>query len=255
LNGNQAVSLLIRYLLEVWQQSGKLDGNQYIVKTIVTTYLIDKIAASKNVACFNVLTGFKYIGEIMTNLEKTKTFIAGGEESYGYLVGDHARDKDAVIACAMLAEMVAYYKDQGGSLYTAMLEMYKEHGFYKEKLISITKKGKTGAEDIQAMMTKYRNDTPKSLGGSKVSMLKDYKTQTSHDFATGKIDNIDLPKSDVLQFFTADGDIISARPSGTEPKIKFYCSANAPLPNIEDFDKVNEFLDNKINSILADLGV
>jgi phosphoglucomutase len=255
LNGNQALSLLVRYVLGAWEKAGKLDGNQYVVKTIVTSYLIDKMAASKGVTCYNSLTGFKFIGEIMTRLEGQKTFVVGGEESYGYLVGDHARDKDAVVACAMFAEMAAYYKDQGSSLYEVMLDMYLEYGFYKEKLISITKKGKSGAEEIQAMMEKYRNDTPTTLGGIKVVTLKDYKKSISKDMITSETEKIDLPSSNVLQFFTEDGSIISARPSGTEPKIKFYCSVNASLASKEDYVNVEEQLDAKLTEILRDLGV
>lgn len=255
LNGNQALSLLVRYVLGAWEKAGKLGGNQYVVKTIVTSYLIDKMAASKGVTCYNSLTGFKFIGEIMTRLEGQKTFVVGGEESYGYLVGDHARDKDAVVACAMFAEMAAYYKDQGSSLYEVMLDMYAEYGFYKEKLISLTKKGKSGAEEIQAMMEKYRNDTPTTLGGIKVVTLKDYKKSISKDMITGEAEKIDLPSSNVLQFFTEDGSIISARPSGTEPKIKFYCSVNASLANKSDFVMVEEQLDAKLTEILRDLGV
>jgi phosphoglucomutase len=255
LNGNQALSLLVRYVLGAWEKEGKLDGHQYVVKTIVTSYMIDKMAASKGVPCYNTLTGFKFIGEIMTRLEGQKTFVVGGEESYGYLVGDHARDKDAVVACAMFAEMAAYYKDQGISLYEVMLDMYIEYGFYKEKLISLTKKGKTGAEEIQSMMEKYRNDTPTTLGGIKVITLKDYKKSISKDMITGEIVKIDLPSSNVLQFFTEDGSIISARPSGTEPKIKFYCSVNAPLDNKGEFTMVEEQLDAKLTEILRDLGV
>jgi len=255
LNGNQALSLLVRYVLGAWEKAGRLDGNQYIVKTIVTSYLIDKMAASKGVTCYNSLTGFKYVGEIMTRLEGQKTFILGGEESYGYLVGDHARDKDAVVSCAMFAEMAAFYKDQGSSLYEVMLDMYLEYGFYKEKLISITKKGKSGAEEIQAMMEKYRHDTPVTLGGIKVVMLKDYKKSVSKDMLTGTTEKIELPSSNVLQFFTEDGSIISARPSGTEPKIKFYCSVNAPLKSIGDFEAVERQLEAKLTEILRDLGV
>jgi len=255
LNGNQALSLLVRYVLGALEKAGKLDGNQYVVKTIVTSYLIDKMAASKGVTCYNSLTGFKFIGEIMTRLEGQKTFVVGGEESYGYLVGDHARDKDAVVACAMFAEMAAYYKDQGSSLYEVMLDMYLEYGFYKEKLISITKKGKSGAEEIQAMMEKYKNDTPTTLGGIKVVTLKDYKKSISKDMITGETEKIDLPSSNVLQFFTEDGSIISARPSGTEPKIKFYCSVNASLASKEDYVNVEEQLDAKLTEILRDLGV
>lgn len=254
LNGNQAACLLIRYTLEAWEKAGKLTGKEYIVKTIVTSYLIDKIADSKNVECFNTLTGFKYIGQIMTQLEGQKTFISGGEESYGYLVGDHARDKDAVVSCAMIAEMVAYYKDQGTSLFDAMIDMYLEYGFYKEKLVALKKEGKQGAEEIQAMLEAFRNNTPTSLGGSKVVMFKDYKTSVSKNMLTGETEKIDLPSSNVLQFFTEDGSIVSARPSGTEPKVKFYCSVNEPLANKGDFKAVEDKLDAKLTTLLQDLG-
>ncbi len=254
LNGNQAACLLIRYVLTAWEKAGKLDGNQYVVKTVVTSYLIDKIAAAKKVDCYNTLTGFKYIGELMTKLEGQKTFIAGGEESYGYLVGEHARDKDAVVSCAMLAEMVAYYKDQGSSLYEALIDMYLEYGFYKEKLIAIKKAGKAGAEEIKAMMERFRNHPPAVLGSSKVTMIKDYQSSISKDMLSGESEKIDLPTSNVLQFYTADGSIISARPSGTEPKIKFYCSVNEPLADKAAFEAVQEKLDAKLAKILDDLG-
>jgi len=254
LNGNQAACLLIRYVLTAWEKAGKIDGNQYVVKTIVTSYLIDKIAADKKVDCYNTLTGFKYIGEVMTRLEGKKTFIAGGEESYGYLVGEHARDKDAVVSCAMLAEMVAYYKDQGSSLYEAMIDMYLEYGFYKEKLIAIKKEGKAGAEEIKAMMERFRNHPPAVLGGSKVTEIRDYKSSIAKDMISGENSKIDLPSSNVLQFYTADGSIISARPSGTEPKIKFYCSVNEPLGEKAAFESVQEKLDAKLAKILDDLG-
>jgi phosphoglucomutase len=255
LNGNQALCLLIDYMLTAWEKSGKLTGNEYVVKTIVTSYMIDKMAESKNIECLNVLTGFKYIGEIMTQREGKKTFIAGGEESYGYLVGEHARDKDAVVACCMFAELAAFYKDQGRSLYDVLLDLYVKYGFYKEKLISITKKGKSGADDIKAMMEKYRNQTPSILGGTKVVMLKDYKNKISKNMITGDTEPIDLPSSNVLQFFTEDGSIISARPSGTEPKIKFYCSVKSPLDNKLAFQSVEQELEEKLNNMLRDLGI
>ncbi|NNE30465.1 MAG: phospho-sugar mutase [Saprospiraceae bacterium] len=255
MNGNQAACLLIQYMLTAWEIAGKLEGKEYVVKTIVTSYLIDRIAESKNVTCYNTLTGFKWIGEIMTKLEGQQQFIAGGEESYGYLVGDHARDKDAVISCAMLAEVAAYHKDRGSSMYEALIDLYLEHGYFKEKLVALTKKGKSGAEEIQAMLAGFRNDPPKTLGGSRVVQIKDYLSGTSSDFNTGEKSSIDLPKSNVLQFFTEDGSIISARPSGTEPKVKFYCSVNAPLASREDFKKVDAELENKLGAILTDLGV
>ena len=255
LNGNQALCLLVNYMLTAWQKAGKLDGNQYVMKTIVTSYMIDKMAESKNVECYNVLTGFKYIGEIMTQLEGKKTFVVGGEESYGYLVGEHARDKDAVVACCMFAELAAYYKDKGSSLYSTLLDLYVEYGFYKEKLISITKKGKAGAEEIRDMMDNYRNQTPKALGGNTVVTLKDYKSAVSKNMLTSVSEKIDLPSSNVLQFFTEDGSIITARPSGTEPKIKFYCSVKAVLPSKDQFEEVEQALETKLTSMLKDLGI
>ena len=253
LNGNQTGSLLINYLLTAWQEAGKLDGNQFIVKTIVTSNLIEEIAKKKDVTYYNTLTGFKYIGQVMTELEGKKYFIGGGEESYGYLIGDLVRDKDAVVSAAFISEMTAYYKDKGASLYNALLDMYVEYGLYKEDLVSLTKKGKTGAEEIKAMMVKFRENPPAVLGGSKVSVLKDYELSQETDLATGKVTKLDYPTSDVLQFITEDGSIVSARPSGTEPKIKFYCSVNAPLADRADFPKVNEELGEKIKTVMADL--
>ena len=255
LNGNQTGSLLINYMLTAWEQKGKLTGNEYIVSTIVTTNLIDEIAKAKNVTCFNTLTGFKWIGAIMTELDGVKKFIAGGEESYGYLIGDLVRDKDAVVSCAFIAEMTAFYKDQGSSLYDAMLQMYQQYGFYKEKLVSITKKGKTGAEEIKAMMERFRNAPPKTLGGSTVVALKDYERGIESDPVRGNQKKLEYPKSDVLQFITEDGSIISARPSGTEPKIKFYCSVKADLKNVSEFAGVDKQLDEKVKFIIDDLGV
>ncbi|HAC15961.1 MAG TPA: phosphoglucomutase [Bacteroidetes bacterium] len=255
LNGNQTGSLLMHYVLKAWKDAGKLTGSQYVVKTIVTSQLMDRIAESMNVPCYNVLTGFKFIGALMTEKEGKETFVVGGEESYGYLVGEHARDKDAVVAAAMIAEMAAYYKDQGKSLYEALLELYVELGFYKEKLISLTRSGKAGAEEIKAMMKSYRDDTPLKLGGSDVKLLRDYAQQTEKNLKTGKVVKIDLPKSDVLQFVTEDGSVISARPSGTEPKIKFYCSVNAPLGSTAEFEKVSKVLDEQIDDIMKDLGL
>ncbi|MBB6502936.1 phospho-sugar mutase [Pedobacter cryoconitis] len=253
LNGNQTGSLLINYLLTAWQEKGKLDGNQYIVKTIVTTNLVEEIAKSKNVEFFNTLTGFKYIGHLITSLQGKKTFIGGGEESYGYLIGELVRDKDAIISCAFIAEMTAFYKDKGSSLYNAMLDMYVEYGLYKEELVSLTKKGKTGAEEIKAMMEKFRNNPPLTLGGSKVKTLKDYELGIETNLDTQEKTKLDFPKSDVLQFITEDGSIVSARPSGTEPKIKFYCSVNAPLADKAQFKTVDAKLGDKIKSLMADL--
>ena len=255
LNGNQTGSLLINYLLTVWEQKGKLTGNEYVISTVVTTKLIEDIALSKNVGFYETLTGFKWIGALITELQGKKTFIAGGEESYGYLVGELVRDKDAVISCAFIAEMTAFYKDQGSSLYQAMLDMYEHYGFYKEKLVSITKKGKTGAEEIKALMERFRTNTPSSLGGSRVVRLKDYELGMETDLLTGSEKTLNYPKSDVLQFITADACIISARPSGTEPKIKFYCSVKTDLPDKNEFSKKDKLLEEKIESIMKDLAV
>lgn len=253
LNGNQTGSLLINYLLSAWEEKGKLTGDQYIVKTIVTSNLIEEIAKKKNVTFYNTLTGFKWIGQLMTSLEGKKTFIGGGEESYGYLIGELVRDKDAIVSCAFISEMTAFYKDKGSSLYNAMLDMYVEYGLYKEELVSITKKGKTGAEEIKAMMEKFRNNPPATLGGAKVVTLKDYELGTETDLLSGEKTKLELPKSDVLQFITADGSIVSARPSGTEPKIKFYCSVNAPLKDKESFKETDAGLGDKVKAIMKDL--
>jgi len=255
LNGNQTGSLLINYLLSAWQEKGKLTGNEYIVKTIVTSNLIEEIAKAKNVKFYNTLTGFKYIGEIMTQLEGKQTFIGGGEESYGYLIGELVRDKDAVVSAAFIAEMTAFYKDKGSSLFEALIDTYLEYGFYKEKLISITKKGQSGAEEIVAMIEKFRTNPPATLGGSKVIALKDYGKRVETDLVAGTTQPIELPKSDVLQFITEDGSIVSARPSGTEPKIKFYCSVNTKLASKEEYHKVDAQLEAKIDAIIKDLGV
>lgn len=246
LNGNQTGSLIINYMLNAWDNAGKIKGNEYIVKTIVTSYIIDRIAEAKGVECFNTLTGFKYIGELMTKLEGKKQFIAGGEESYGYLIGEHVRDKDAVISCAIIAEMAAFYKDQGSSLYEALLDMYVEHGLFRENLASVYKEGKSGAEEIQKMMMNFRANPPKKLAGSQVVIVKDYQTSKEKNMATGEVMNIDLPKSNVLQFITEDGSIVSVRPSGTEPKIKFYCSVNTNLMGAEDYELASATLDKKI---------
>lgn len=253
LNGNQTGALIINYMLTAWQNAGKLTGNEYIVKTVVTTYLIDRIAAAYNVDCYNTLTGFKYIGELMTKFEGKKQFIAGGEESYGYLIGQHVRDKDAVISCAIIAEMAAFYKNRGSSLYEALIEMYLHYGLFREKLISVTKKGKSGAEEIQQMMKDFRENPPRALGGSKVVTIKDYLSSEEKHIATGDTTEMGLPKSNVLQFIMEDGSIVSARPSGTEPKIKFYCSVNSQLMDKSDYKQACHMLDRKIDAIFESL--
>lgn len=253
LNGNQTGTLLINYMLNAWKEAGKLTGKEYIVKTIVTSYLIDRIADYYGVECYNTLTGFKYIGELMTKFEGKKQFIAGGEESYGYLVGEHVRDKDAVVASAIIAEMTAYYKDQGSSLFEALLDMYVEHGYFREKLVSTYKRGKEGAEEIQKMLKNFRSNPPAELGGAKVTIIKDYKTGKEKNVETGKTSDIDLPSSNVLQFVTEDGTIVSVRPSGTEPKIKFYCSVNTDLESRDKYEQATEKLEAKMDQVIEEL--
>ncbi len=255
LNGNQAASLLIYYLLHKWHENGKLTGNEYIVKTIVTSELLFDIADKYGVAKYDVLTGFKYIAEIIRRLEGQKAFIGGGEESYGYLVGDFVRDKDAVISCVMLAETAAWAEAGGKSMFGLLKEIYKEFGFYREKLLSVTKKGMQGAAEIKALMERFRNNPPSEIGGQPLIMIKDYLNQTSRNLQTGHESAIDLPKSDVLQFFTADGSKISMRPSGTEPKIKFYFGVKGKLEHTADYKKVEAELDRQIENMLQSLGI
>ncbi|MCW9708656.1 phospho-sugar mutase [Fodinibius salsisoli] len=253
LNGNQTGTLIINYMLNAWKEAGKLTGKEYIVKTIVTTYLIDRIAEYYDVECFNTLTGFKYIGELMTELEGKKQFIAGGEESYGYLIGEHVRDKDAVVSAVIIAEMAAYYKDQGSSLYDTLLDIYQQHGYFREELVSVYKRGREGAEEIQQMLKGYRENPPEELGGSKIVKVKDYLEGQSKNLISGKKSAIDLPSSNVLQFITESGSIVSVRPSGTEPKIKFYCSVNTNLESRAEFDNKTEQLDAKMEDIIQEL--
>ena len=253
LNGNQTGTLLFHYLLDQWKQKNMLKGNEYIVKTIVTTYLIDRIAEAMGAKCYNVLTGFKFIGALITELEGKETFIAGAEESYGYLIGDHVRDKDAVVACNMIAEMTAWHLDNGKTPWQMLKEIYAEYGFFKEELISITKSGKKGAEEIREMMTGFRENPPKSLGGKKVVKTMDYQASQERDLETGKVTAIDLPKSNVLQFLTEGGNLISARPSGTEPKIKFYISVNTSLDSPENYYEKEIELKALIQAIKKDL--
>ncbi|WP_462282101.1 phospho-sugar mutase [Salinivirga cyanobacteriivorans] len=253
LNGNQAAVLLINYLLHKWKENGKIDGKQYIVKTIVTTELLPKIAAHYGVKCHNVLTGFKYIADIIGRKEGEETFIGGGEESYGYLAGEFVRDKDAVMSCALIAEAVAWANDQGKSAFEMLLDIYMEYGLYYENLISIVKKGKAGADEIQAMMDKLRNDPPKKIHRKEVTAVIDYMKDEYRDLTAGVTKNIGLPKSNVLQFFLEDGSKISARPSGTEPKIKFYFGVTGELKSHREYDEAIEELKEKIEKIKADI--
>jgi phosphoglucomutase len=253
LNGNQTGALLINYMLNAWKENGKITGKEFIVKTIVTSDVIEKIATSYGVKYYNTLTGFKYIAALIKELEGKEKFIVGGEESYGYLVGDDVRDKDAIASCAFIAEMVAYYKDKGISPFDTMLDIYVKNGFYKEKLISVTKKGKSGAEEIQQMMKQLRENPPKSLAGSKLITIKDYDRSVALDTTTGQEHPIALPRENALQLLTEDGTLISARPSGTEPKIKFYFSVNSKLASRDEYEKVSAELDEKIKTIIHEL--
>ncbi|QHL86704.1 phospho-sugar mutase [Nibribacter ruber] len=253
INGNQTAALLTYYVLSAWKKAGKLTGNEYIVSTIVTTDLINRIAEGFGVECYETLTGFKYIATIMREKEGKAQYICGGEESYGFLVGDFVRDKDAVSSCAMIAEMAASAKDQGKTLYELMIQMYEEFGFYKEDLISITKKGHRGAQEIQEMMQELRENPPTSIAGSKVIEISDYKTGFRKNFQTREESATGLESSNVLQFLTEDGTKVSARPSGTEPKIKFYFSVKEPLASAADYDAVSQKLDEKIEAVIKNL--
>lgn len=253
LNGNQIGSLLIYYVLSAKSDLKQLGSNPYIVKTIVTTNLEADIADHFGVPCYETLTGFKYIGELMTKFGDSANYLAGGEESYGYLVGDLVRDKDAPNACAFSAEMTAYFKSKGKTVYEVLMDIYKEFGCYQEKLISLTKKGKAGAEEIQAMMSGLRANLPTSLGGVQVKEIRDYQLSQTTDMRTSEKTAISLPKSDVLQFITVDGDVISARPSGTEPKIKFYCSVKEDLKDTADYADIQKALEEKVDRMMKDI--
>jgi len=255
LNGNQAASVLIYYLLRKWKENGKLKGKEYIVKTIVTTDLLADIAKKFNVESFEVLTGFKYIAEKIRELEGVKTFIGGGEESYGYLCGDFVRDKDAVISCAMFAEITAWAKENGKTVYQILMEIYQEFGLYKEHLVSLTLKGKDGVEQIALMMKQYRANPPKTIDGSTISIIHDYQKQETIHTSTGKISTISQPKSDVLQFIAEDGTKVSIRPSGTEPKIKFYFGVKGELKSASELENQLKELDAKIARIVEELGI
>ena len=247
--------MLVYYMLKMWAEKGKIDGNQFVVKTIVTTDLILDIAKNFGVESFETLTGFKYIAAVIKSLEGQKKFIVGGEESYGYLIGDFVRDKDAIASCAMLAEMAAWAKDNGMGVFDLLTQVYQEFGFYLESLISITRKGKSGAEEIEAMMKNMRANPPKTIHGSPVIKVYDYQSSEVTDLVSGATAKLDFPKSNVLQYRTEDGTKISARPSGTEPKIKFYFSVKEQLEKAEDYDKVRESLTRKIDSIIDELSL
>ncbi len=255
LNGNQTASILFYYILNRWKEMNRITGKEFIVKTIVTSELLRDIARSFSVESFDVLTGFKFIADIIRRNEGQKKFIVGGEESYGYLTGDFVRDKDAVSSCAMIAEAAAWTAGRGKSLFDLLLDIYRQYAFYKETLISITKKGMSGAEEIRQLMAGYRTAPPPEIHDRRVVTVIDYLAQTSTDLVNGISSPVGLPKSDVLQFILEDGSKISVRPSGTEPKIKFYFGVKEHLDSREDFDKVNALLDEKIDGIIRSMNL
>ena len=226
-----------------------------VIKTIVTTDMIDTIAAKNGIKCYNVLTGFKWIAELIKEKEQEENYVIGGEESYGLMIGSEIRDKDAISAVALLCEMAAYEKEKGRSLYQKLLDLYVEYGCYQESLISITKKGMDGSKQIAEMMENYRNNPPKKLAGLDVVQLLDYNTQQSRNLQSGESVAILLPRSNVLQFILEDGSKISARPSGTEPKIKFYFSVNEPLADVSAYEQVKSSLSRKIEQITKELNL
>ena len=254
LNGNQTLALILSYQLTRWAELGKLDGKQFVVKTIVTSQMANAVAAHFGVKCYDCLTGFKYIARIIRNNEGVATYIGGGEESFGYLAGDFVRDKDAVSACSLAAEAAAWaLETKGQTLFEWLQELYVQYGFYREGLVSVVRKGKEGAELIQKMMVDFRENPPKTIVGSPVVKINDYQKSETLDVATGTVTPIEEDKSNVLQWFTEDGTIVSVRPSGTEPKIKFYFGVKAPLASVEQYDEVLAALDGKIEAIKEDL--
>ena len=255
LNGNQTCSLLVYYIVKRWSELGRLRGKEYIVKTIVTTELVARIAESFGVRHFDCLTGFKYIATVMRNHEQTMRYICGGEESFGFLAEDFVRDKDAVSACSLAAEAAAWAKSQDMTLYGLLKEMYVRYGFFREALVSVVRKGKEGQEEIAKMMSDYRSDPPRSLGGSPIVVIKDYLNGEALDLANGSKTPIDMERSNVLQFTTADSTVVSIRPSGTEPKIKFYFGVRAELNDTARFGEVQAELDGKIESIKKEMGL
>jgi phosphoglucomutase len=255
MNGNQTAVLAFNYMIEARKAKGLAQSNDMVVKTIVTTDLIDEIAHQNDISCYNVLTGFKWIAELIKSKEGKENYVVGGEESYGLMIGSQIRDKDAISAVALLCEMAAYEKDKGRSLYQKLIDLYVQYGYYKESLISITKKGMDGQAQIAAMMQGYRDNPPGTINGSAVTQLLDYELQKGINPQTGESWHIDLPKSNVLQFILEDDSKISARPSGTEPKIKFYFSVNTILGSAADYKKAESEMAEKIKGIIADLAL
>ena len=255
LNGNQTAVLAFNYMIEARKAKGIAAPNDMVIKTIVTTNMIDAIAKANGIACYNVLTGFKWISKLIREKELKENYIIGGEESFGLMIGDKIRDKDGISAVALSCEMAAYEKNKGRSLYDKLIDLYVQYGLYKESLVSITKKGMNGAAAIAAMMEGYRNNPPVTIDGAAVTQLLDYELQKGKNLVNAEAWMIDLPKSNVLQFILADGTSISARPSGTEPKIKFYFSVNVKLNTAAEFEMVDQLLGEKIQRIIAEMGL
>lgn len=256
LNGNQIVMILLNYIMVRNREMGRLLGNEYIVKTIVTTETIKAIAKNNNIRMYDCYTGFKWIASVIRELEGTARYIGGGEESYGFLAEDFARDKDSVSAISLMAEIAAWAKDRGMDFATMLKDIYVQNGFSLEEGISVVRKGKSGAEEIQQMMKDFRANPPKELAGSPVVTIKDYADLNETDVPTGKITKLDFPTtSNVLQYFTADGSKVSIRPSGTEPKIKFYIEVHDTLPSADLYDDVTAKAHKKVEAIKAQLGI
>ena len=253
LNGNQTGVILTWYIIHQHIKKSLLKGNEYIIKTIVTSDLLDRIAEKNGIKCFNVLTGFKYFASLIKKLEDSMKFIGGGEESFGYLPGDYVRDKDAVASCAMVAETAAYAASMGKTLFELLISIYVEYGFYKEKLFNIVRKGKDGAEEINNMMISFRKTPPAKINRSPVVRINDYESLISRNMITGESQKLELESSNVLQFFLEDGSKISVRPSGTEPKIKFYFSVNKQLDSSDQFESTETELDSRIDAIIKDM--
>ncbi len=254
LNGNQTMVLMTAFLLEQWKNQGKITGKQFVGSTIVSTPMVLELASAYGVECKVGLTGFKWIAKMIKDFPELE-FIGGGEESFGYMVGDAVRDKDAVAATLLMCEVAAQAKAMGSSVYRELLNLYVDHGFYKEQLVSLTKKGREGLQEINQMMIDMRENPIKTLNGQRVIMVEDYKNSTATNLLDGSVEALQIPKSDVLIYYTEDGAKIAARPSGTEPKIKFYVSVNAPLDRMEDAAEVEAELDQKIKTILKELSI
>ena len=252
LNGNQTMVVMTDFLLRKWKEESKINGKQFVGSTIVSTELVNKIAANYNVETKVGLTGFKWIAKMVVDYPELD-FIGGGEESFGYMVGDFVRDKDAVTATLLACEIAAYAKQNGSSFYQELLKLYAENGFYKEHLISITKKGMDGAAEIQEMLSEMRNNPLTEIDGEKIEFLSDYQASTKKNLITGEVIRMDIPKSNVLIYQTISGARIAARPSGTEPKIKFYFSVNTSLDKVENAEKVESELDAKIQRIIKEM--